>query len=96
MRCFRCREYDHFANECPNDRVDDSDGYESHSAVLQLMTGELDTCENFDSIRVAEEEQDDLNLKRLRMLPPHSCLKRRKVDKSGTKLLIYDIEKRNV
>ena len=25
VRCFRCREYDHFANECPNLPTDDSD-----------------------------------------------------------------------
>ena len=34
MRCFRCREYDHFANECPNTGIEDSDGYESDSAAL--------------------------------------------------------------
>ena len=34
IRWFRCREYDHFANECPNTGIDDSDGYESDSAVL--------------------------------------------------------------
>ena len=25
VRCFRCREYDHFANKCPNLPTDDSD-----------------------------------------------------------------------
>ena len=35
IRCFRCREYDHFANECPNVGTDDSDGYESDIAALQ-------------------------------------------------------------
>ena len=37
IRCFRCREYDHFANECPNTGIEVSDGYESDSAALQLM-----------------------------------------------------------
>ena len=25
IRCFRCREYDHFAKKCPNTVIDDSD-----------------------------------------------------------------------
>ena len=25
IRCFKCREYDHFANECPNLVTDNSD-----------------------------------------------------------------------
>ena len=29
IRCFKCREYDHFANEWPNVGTDDSDGHES-------------------------------------------------------------------
>ena len=35
IRCSRCREYDHFANECPNTGTDDSDGNGSDSAALQ-------------------------------------------------------------
>ena len=60
IRCFRCREYDQFANECPNTGIDDSDGYESDSAALQLMTTEMDTHESFDTTRMIEEE-DHLN-----------------------------------
>ena len=33
-RRYRCREYDHFANECPNIGTDDSDGYESDRTAL--------------------------------------------------------------
>ena len=36
VRCYICREYDHFANECPNTVADDSDGYESDRVALQL------------------------------------------------------------
>ena len=25
VRCFKCREYDHFANECPNLVIEDLD-----------------------------------------------------------------------
>ena len=40
VRCFKCREYDHFANECPNlvtedwDRESDS----ARQASLQILT----------------------------------------------------------
>ena len=39
VRCFKCREYDHFANECPNLVIEDSDR-ESNStrqASLQIL-----------------------------------------------------------
>ena len=43
IRCFKCREYDHFANECPNSVADNSDR-ESDSArglyhcIWQIVT----------------------------------------------------------
>ena len=43
MRCFRCREYNHFANKCPNTGMEDSDGYESDRAALQLMVTDTET-----------------------------------------------------
>ena len=54
-------QYDHFANECPNGVTDDSDGYESHRAALQLITAETEIHDNFDATRL-NEEQDYLNL----------------------------------
>ena len=36
VQCFKCREYDHFANECPNLVPDDSDR-ESDSARLASL-----------------------------------------------------------
>ena len=36
IRSYKCKEYDHFANECPNSVMDDSDGYESDRTALQL------------------------------------------------------------
>ena len=38
VRCYKCREYDHFANECPNSVKDGSDSYESDRAALQSIT----------------------------------------------------------
>ena len=80
IRCFQCREYDHFANECPNVGTDDSNGYESDRAALQLMTTEADIHDNFDTTRLTEESEYS-NLCRVRMVPPHFCLKLRKVNK---------------
>ena len=37
IRCYRCREYNHFANECPNTITRESDGHESDNAALQVM-----------------------------------------------------------
>ena len=38
IRCYKCREYDHFANECPNIGTSDSDGHKSDNSALQVMT----------------------------------------------------------
>ena len=61
IRCFRCREYDHLANECPNAGIDYLEGYESDSTALQLMTTEMETHESFDTTRMIEEA-DHLNI----------------------------------
>ena len=61
IRCFRCREYDHFANECPNTGTDVSDGYGSDSAELQLMTTDIDIHDSFGVTRFTGEAEH-LNL----------------------------------
>ena len=39
IRCYRCREYDHFARECPNVLTDeDSDNDGLDQATLQMLT----------------------------------------------------------
>ena len=39
MRCYRCREYDHFAAECPNTPTDKETDYEdADPASLQIMS----------------------------------------------------------
>ena len=48
-------------NEYPNTVTDDSEGYESDSAALQLMTAEAESHDNFDTTRL-NEETDYLNL----------------------------------
>ena len=61
VRCYKCREYDHFANECPNSVMDDSDSYESDRAALQLITTDAEIHQNYEGTRLIEE-QDYLNL----------------------------------
>ena len=39
VRCYRCREYDHFAAECPNTPTDEETDYEdADPASLQIMS----------------------------------------------------------
>ena len=39
LRCYRCGEYDHFAQECPNTPTDDEIGHgDSEEASLQMLT----------------------------------------------------------
>ena len=57
IRCCRCREYDHFANECPNTGIEDSDGYESDSAALQLMVTDTETHDSYDITGFTEETE---------------------------------------
>ena len=61
IRCYKCREYDHFANECPQTVTGSSDGYESDRASLQLIIVEAEIHDIFDTTRL-NEEQDYLNL----------------------------------
>ena len=43
IRCFRCREYDHFANECPNQATDDSDRESDSARSVSLHLADRDT-----------------------------------------------------
>ena len=64
IRGCKCREYDHFANACPNAVTDDSDGCEADRAALQLITAEAEIHDNFDVMRLNEIQDylDYLNL----------------------------------
>ena len=56
VRCFKCREYDHFANECPNLVIEDSDreSDSARQASLQILA---------DSDTGSEAEQDFKHMK---------------------------------
>ena len=61
------------------------------------MTTGTEDHDNFDTARLTGKA-DYLNLQRVRMAPPHFCLKLRKVDESDsmTRSHTCQIEKRNV
>ena len=43
IRCFKCREYDHFANECPNLIPTDSDKESDSARSVSLHLADSDT-----------------------------------------------------
>ena len=43
IRCFKCREYDHFANECPNLIHDNSDRESDSARSVSLHLVDSDT-----------------------------------------------------
>ena len=43
IRCFKCREYDHFANECPNLVTDNSDRDSDNARSVSLHLADSDT-----------------------------------------------------
>ena len=43
IRCFRCRECDHFANDCPNQATDDSDKESDSTRSVSLHLADSDT-----------------------------------------------------
>ena len=76
MRCYRCREYDHFASECPNIPNDKEPDYDdTNQASFQML------MQNYYPID-SEGEVEYLNLKKARMAPTHFChQKKRQVEK---------------
>ena len=56
MRCYWCREYDHFVAECPNTPTDEKTDYEdADPASLQIMS------QSYGPVN-SEGEGDYLNL----------------------------------
>ena len=78
IRCFKCREYDHFTNDCPNSEMERESeqikqryNLDKNQTALKVLVA--DTYDNL--IRTSSDNAiDHLNLKRVRMAPPHFCL----------------------
>ena len=43
IRCFKCREYDHFANECPNLILEDLEKESNSARSISLHLADSDT-----------------------------------------------------
>ena len=52
IRCYKCREYDHYANECPNVVTSDSE-----YAALQVMSTDTEPCDTHDIISYMEDTE---------------------------------------
>ena len=61
IRCYRCREYDHYVSECQNAVTSDSEGYDSDNAALQIMATEIES-DNIRDIDRYREDTEYLNL----------------------------------
>ena len=57
IRCYRCREYDHYASECQNAVASDSEGYDSDNAALQIMATEIESDDTRDIERYREDTE---------------------------------------
>ena len=57
VRCYRCQEYDHYTNECPNAITSDSEGHESGNAALQIMTTNMESDDMQDIDRYMEDTE---------------------------------------
>ena len=56
VRCYQCREYDHFVSDCPNTLTDEETDYEdADPASLQMMSQNYSPTDS-------EREADYLNL----------------------------------
>ena len=43
IRCYRCREYDHYVSECQNAVMSDSKGFDPDNAALQIMATDIES-----------------------------------------------------
>ena len=57
IRGSKCREYDHFTNECPNVVTNDSEGHESDNAALQVMTTDTESWDTHDIVSYMEDTE---------------------------------------
>ena len=55
IRCYRCPEYDHYANECQNAVMSDSEGHDSDNAALQIMATDIESDDMRDIDRYRED-----------------------------------------
>ena len=78
IRCFECREYDHFARDCPTrqasreaEQIQQMFNMDKDQTLLQ--TPLMDTDQDKQTISPVQT-RDNLNLWRVKMIPLHFCL----------------------
>ena len=57
IRCYRCREYDHYASECQNAVASDSEGFDSDNPALQIMATDIEVDDMHDIERYREDTE---------------------------------------
>ena len=57
IRCYRCREYDHYMSECQNAVASDSEGYDSDNPALQIMATDIEVDDTCDMERYREDTE---------------------------------------
>ena len=80
IRCYTCREYDHFAKDCPTSKeerdielIQQMFNLDEGQTSLKALT--TDTYDSLNKINSIENiRQEHLNLKKVKMTPLHFCL----------------------
>ena len=67
IRCYNCREYDHFARDCPNSRE-----RERELKRLQQMLDMEAEEQTYRQDSLIQNHRGTLNLQMVGMTPPHS------------------------
>ena len=71
IRCFKCREYDHFVRYCPTaqaEQIEQMFNMDKDQTLLQMPLIDRDQVRQSISITEARE---NLGLQKVRMVPPH-------------------------
>ena len=75
IRCYKCREYDHFTKDCPTTKVEKETNQiqqmfnfdEEQTSLETLVTDTYDSLNHVGSLEEIKSEH-------VRMVPPYFCL----------------------
>ena len=80
IRCYKCREYDHFAKDYHTSKIEKETDqmqqmFNLDEEQTSLKTLATDTYDSLNQVGSLEEiKSENLNLQRVRMVPPYFCL----------------------
>ena len=80
IRCYKCREYDHFVKNCPatieergTDQIQQMFNLDEEKTSLKTLT--IGTYDSLNCVSSLEEiRSEHVNLWKVRRVPPHFCL----------------------